>query len=178
MRARVVIIVEVISQGSVQVIFTDDDQMIETLSANRANYEFGVWILERRMWRGDHFLNLHPIHPASKLFSIDRISISQEIARRGIIRKGFDDLLSGPLGCRIRCHIEMNDLPAPVKKDDEAVQNAEIYFRDSGKIYGLNLIRMIGKKCSPSLRLSPLLLNASKIRQDGVFTMDKARDRA
>ena len=60
--------------------------------------------------------------------------------------------MSGPLGCRIRGHIEMNDLPATVKKDDEAVQNAEIYSRDSEKIYGRNLIRMIGKKCSPSLR--------------------------
>jgi hypothetical protein len=46
MRARAVIIVEIISQGSTQVIFADDDQMIETLSAYRAYYAFGVWILE------------------------------------------------------------------------------------------------------------------------------------
>jgi hypothetical protein len=50
----------------------------------------------------------------------------------------------GPLGCWIRGHIEMNDLPAIVKKDDEAVQNAEIDRRDREKIYGRNLIRMIG----------------------------------
>jgi hypothetical protein len=49
-------------------------------------------------------------------------------------------------------HIEMNDLPAPVKKDDEAVQNAEIDRRDREKIYGRNLIHMIGKKCFPGLR--------------------------
>jgi hypothetical protein len=48
MRSRVVIIVQVIPQGSAQVIFTYDDQMIETLSANRADDAFGVWILERR----------------------------------------------------------------------------------------------------------------------------------
>lgn len=48
--------------------------------------------------------------------------------------------------------VEMNDLPATVKKDDEAVQNAEIDRRDSEKIYGRNLIRRIGKKCFPSLR--------------------------
>jgi Ni,Fe-hydrogenase maturation factor len=47
MRARVVIIVDVIPQGPAQVIFTDDDQMIETLSAYRADDAFGVWILER-----------------------------------------------------------------------------------------------------------------------------------
>ncbi len=52
MRSRVVIIVQVIPQGSAQVIFTDDDQMIETLSANRADDAFGVWILERRSRRG------------------------------------------------------------------------------------------------------------------------------
>src|ERR671919_739153 len=104
------------------------------------------------MGRGDHFLNLHPFHSTSKFFSINRISIPKQIAGSGIIRKGFDDLLSGPLGCRIRGHIEMNDLPATVKEDDEAVQNAEIDRRDREEIYGRNLIRMIGKKCFPSLR--------------------------
>ena len=58
----------------------------------------------------------------------------------------------GPLGCRIRGHIEMNDLPAIVKEDNEAVQNAEIDRRGCEKIYGRNLIRMIGKKCLPGLR--------------------------
>jgi len=37
-----VIIVDVFSQDAAQVIFTDDDQMIETLSANRADYAFDV----------------------------------------------------------------------------------------------------------------------------------------
>ena len=104
------------------------------------------------MGRGDHFVNLHPFYPASKLLSIDRISIPEQISRRGVIGKCFDDLLCGPLGCRIHGHIEMNDLPATVKKDNEAVQNAEIDRRDCEKIYGRNLIRMIGKKCFPGLR--------------------------
>ena len=104
------------------------------------------------MRRGDHFVNLHPFYPASKLRSIDRISIPEQISRRGVIGKCFDDLLCGPLGCRIRGHIEMNDRPATVKEDNEAVQNAEIDRRDCEKIYGRNLIRMIGKKCFPGLR--------------------------
>jgi hypothetical protein len=48
MRSGVVIIVDVIWQDAAQLIFTDDDQMIETFSANRAYYAFGVWILEGR----------------------------------------------------------------------------------------------------------------------------------
>src|SRR4030095_716351 len=99
-------------------ILIEDDQMIEAFSANTSNYSFRIRILERRMGRCDHFFNLHPFHPALKFRSVDRISISEQIARSGIIRKGFDDLLSGPLGCRRLCHIEMNDLPALVEKDD------------------------------------------------------------
>ena len=61
-------------------------------------------------------------------------------------------MLCGPLGCRIRGHIEMNDLPALTEKDDETVQNADIDCRDREKIYGSNPIRMIGEKCFPGLR--------------------------
>ena len=46
MRARIVIIVQVIPQDSAQLVFTDDDQMIETLSANRADDTSGIWILK------------------------------------------------------------------------------------------------------------------------------------
>src|SRR5215468_3369174 len=99
-------------------ILIEDDQMIETFSADTSNYSFCVRILKRRMGRGDHFVNLHPFYPASKLRSIDRISIPEQISRRGVIGKCFDDLLCGPLGCRIRGHIEMNDLPATVKYDN------------------------------------------------------------
>ncbi len=77
MRSGVVIIVDVIPQVPAQAIFTDDDQMIETLSADRANYAFGVWILERRSRRGGDLFDLHPCHSTAKLFSIDLISISE-----------------------------------------------------------------------------------------------------
>src|SRR5215510_12903929 len=133
-------------------ILIEDDQMIETFSADTSNYSFCVRILKRRMGRGDHFVNLHPFYPASKLRAIDRISIPEQVSRRGVIGKCFDDLLCGPWGGRIRGQIEMNDLPAIVQEDNEAVQNAEIDRRDCEKIYGRNLIRMIGKKCFPGLR--------------------------
>src|SRR5215471_12978278 len=107
-------------------ILIEDDQMIETFSADTSNYSFRVRILKRRMGRCDHFLNLHPLHSTSKFRSINQISISEQIAGSRVIGKCFDDLLRGPLGCRMFGHIEMNDLPASVKKDDEAVQNAEI----------------------------------------------------
>ena len=61
-------------------ILIEDDQMIETFSANTSNYSFRIRILERRMGRSDHFLNLHPFYSTSKFFSINRISIPEQIA--------------------------------------------------------------------------------------------------
>jgi insertion element IS1 protein InsB len=37
------------------------------------------------MGRCDHFFHLHPFHPSLKFRSVDRISISEQIARSGII---------------------------------------------------------------------------------------------
>jgi tetratricopeptide (TPR) repeat protein len=55
-----------------------------------------AWILERRMVRGDNFLNLHPFHPALKFRTIDRISISEWIAGSRVIGKCLDQLLRRP----------------------------------------------------------------------------------
>src|SRR6516165_1216004 len=96
MRARIVIIVQVIPQDSPQLVFTDDDQMIETLSANRADYAFGVWILEGRSRRGWRLFNLHTFYSQSKFFPVNLISIPKQIAWRRVLREGFDELSGGP----------------------------------------------------------------------------------
>jgi len=121
MRSRVVIIVEVISQGSAQVIFADDDQMIETLSANRADDAFRVWILEGRSRRGDHFFNLHSLYSQSKFCPVNLISIPEQIARRRVFREGFDELSGGPFSGGMRCNIEVDDLASVMQQDYETV---------------------------------------------------------
>src|SRR5215467_4592465 len=121
MRPRVVIIVEVISQGSAQLIFADDDQMIETFSANRADDAFGIWILEGRSRRGDHFFNLHSLYSQSKFFPVNLISIPEQIARRGVFREGFDDLSARPFSRGMRCHIEVDGLASVMQQDYETV---------------------------------------------------------
>src|SRR5215475_4631793 len=149
MRARVVIIVEVISQGTAEVIFADDDQMIETLSANRADYAFGVWILEGRSRRGDHFFDLHPLHSQSEFCPVNLISIPEQIARRRVFREGFDELSGRPFGRRMRCNIEVDDLTSVMQQDYETVQVAEGQCRNGKKVDGRNLLCMIGEECLP-----------------------------
>ena len=88
----------------------DDDQMIGTLSPNRADDAFRVWILERRSRRGDHFFNLHPLYSQSKFCPVNLISIPEQIARRRVFREGFDELSGRPFSRRMRCNIEVDDL--------------------------------------------------------------------
>src|SRR5215813_7348437 len=96
--------------------------MIETLSANRSDYAFGVWILERRSRCGDYLFYLHSLYSQAKLFPVDLISIPEQIARRRIFRKCFDHLLCRPGGRRMRCDVEVNNLSSIMEQDDETVQ--------------------------------------------------------
>src|SRR5262245_36990178 len=113
MDSRLMIISKVAFQYPTQMLLAKDNHMIQTLASDRADEPLHIWSLPRTVRRSDYFLNLYPFHPASKLRSVDRISIPEQISRRGVIGKCFDDLLSGPLGCRMLGHVEMNDLPAP-----------------------------------------------------------------
>src|SRR5262245_41658307 len=151
MRARVVIIVQVIPQGSAQLVFTDDDQMIETLSANRADDAFRVWILEWRSRRGDPFFNLHSLYSQSKFFPVNLISIPEQIARRRVFWESFDELSGRPFSRRMRCNIEVDDMTSVMQQDYEAVQVAEGQCRNGEKVDGRNLLSMIGEKCLQSL---------------------------
>src|SRR5215813_5227567 len=99
--------------------------MIETLSANRTDYAFGVWILERRSRRGDHLFDLHSLYSQAKLFPVDLISIPEQIARRRIFRKCFDHLLRCPDGRRMRGDIEVDNPSSIMEQDDKTVQGTK-----------------------------------------------------
>src|SRR5262249_32346813 len=99
--------------------------MIETLSANRSDYAFGVWILERRSRCRDHLFDLHSFHSEAKFFSVDLISISEQVAWRRIFRKCFNDLLRSPDGRRMRSDIEEDNPSSIMEQDYEAVQGTK-----------------------------------------------------
>jgi hypothetical protein len=52
-----------------------------------------------------------------KGLSVDPVTITQEIGRRGFVRKGIHDLLSGP-GSGMLGDVEVDDPPAVVGEDD------------------------------------------------------------
>src|ERR1700730_2706064 len=129
--------------------------MVQTFAPNTADQSFSIRILPGRLRCRYDFFNAHSCNPKAKMFSVDRIAISQQKAARGLLREGFNDLLSGPEGSWVGCHIEVDHLPSIMKQDDEAVQNFESHSRHYEKINCYNLAGMILNKTLPGLRRWP-----------------------
>jgi hypothetical protein len=68
------------------------------------------------------------------------ISIPEQIARRRVFRKGFDELSGRPFSRRMRCNIEVDDLASVMQQDYETVQVAEGQCRNGEKVDGGNLL--------------------------------------
>ncbi len=97
--------------------FVEDDDVIQTLSANAADDAHGIGILPRAPRCGRAFLHPQTAYAFSKLASIDGIAIAQQVLRRGRPWKRFTELLCVPSArCMLR-YIEVND-PAPIVSQD------------------------------------------------------------
>src|SRR5262245_17991288 len=115
------VVVKVLFQDVPQVRFTQHNHMIKTFAADRSNYSLGIWILPGGPRCGGDLFDLHPCHSTAKLFSINLISIPEQVAWCCIFREGFNDLLRGPDSGRMFCHVEVNDLRPVMQQDEETV---------------------------------------------------------
>jgi hypothetical protein len=91
-------------------ILIDDDQMIETFSANTTDHSLGIWILERRLRRRKYFFNPHSCDSLAEILAINAVSVAYQKIGSLLVWKGFDDLLCGPFGRWMLSHIEVSDL--------------------------------------------------------------------
>jgi hypothetical protein len=91
--AILVIISQVISENLAEVLPTEDDDVVQTFAANRANDSFDHGILPRRP-RGNEFLfQAQGFDSTREIRAIDGIPISEQIMRRDRVGESFNDLL-------------------------------------------------------------------------------------
>ena len=67
----------------------------------------------------EDFTDPHAGDAAAERVAIDRVAISQQPSRCGIVRKGINDLLRCPCGRRMLGDVEMDNPPAVVREQDE-----------------------------------------------------------
>jgi len=129
----------------------EHDHMIETLSPYRTDYSFGVRVLPRRARCNQNFLGAHTLDAMSERTAVDSVTISNHESRRFAERKGLDDLLCGPLYCRMSRDVEVDDLAAIVAKDYKREQDAKSRGRDGEEVNGYDVPDVVVEERTPSL---------------------------
>ena len=104
-------------------LFTEDQNMIQALAAERSDQAFNIWVLPGRARRDRAVANPHPSHPVREGLSVGTIIVADQIARRRIPRKCLGDLLCQPL--RLLGYREPEKLSATVAHDQKGKQALE-----------------------------------------------------
>ena len=124
--SRPVIVREVARQDAAQVAFAQDEDMVQTLTPDRADEPFREGVLPRALGRGQHFPDSQAFHSLPKRVTVDRVAIAEEVGRRGVVRERLHDLLGGPGRGGMLGHVEVNDAPPMRGEDDQDEEDAQV----------------------------------------------------
>jgi len=74
-----VVIIAISSQDSLEVSGAKNDDMVQAFAPNRTDDAFCVRFLPRRTISGNNVLDAESLSPSGKLFSVNRIAITEQI---------------------------------------------------------------------------------------------------
>src|SRR5260370_34067398 len=117
----VTVIPKIRRRNTAQVTLIEDDDVIETFAADRADDALDIGILPWRSRRGDDLLDRHRLDTIAEGLPIRSVSVSQQKARRGVPGEGFGDLARQPTLCRVLGDIEMDDFSSLMAEDEQCV---------------------------------------------------------
>ena len=152
MWTRIVIILEVIGEDSLQMDFVPYDHVVQAFSAYGTNDAFAIGILPGRAWCDGDFFDPHTFDALCEVVAVDVVAITKEKTRCFLVWESVDDLLGGPLGAGIRGKIEMDNQPTVMTKNDKDIQDAKRHCGNSKEIAGGDIGNVIGQERPPRLR--------------------------
>ena len=135
MQSRTVVITEIRTKLTTQGFFVKYDYVVETFSTNGSDDALNVRTLPWRSRSAEDLLDAHHLDLFSEIASVDSITVSQEIFRCAVERKGFHDLLRGPLCGRMSGDVKVDDPSTVMRKDDEDEQDFEPNRIHAEKVY-------------------------------------------
>src|SRR5665647_1322103 len=124
--------------------------MVEALAPNRPNHALDVGPLPGRTRRREHFLDAQIPDLLGEAGPDDAIPIEEKISRHLLKRERLSQLLSGPLGRRMRGDVEMHDPLAVVSQHQEHVQHLKANGRKREEVdrnRGLPVVLQEGPPC-------------------------------
>ena len=144
------VVVDVGRENTPQVPLVEDDCIVQTVSADRADDALDVCILPWGPRCRDDLLKTHNPDALTESVTIRRVPVPQEVARSGVPRKGFSYLVGKPNLCRMSGNPEMGDPSAVVPEDDHHVQHLKCSADDDEHIDGGNRLHMLFQESAPA----------------------------
>src|SRR6476620_6279962 len=130
-----------------QMRLAQDNDVVHTLTPDRSDQPFGKAILPGRGRRGGLVPDALGAQSAGDDRAIDLIPIADQIFWGIIPREGLRYLTRNPLGCRVCCDVDPDEVSAIEPDDDEGIEQAETDRRDNEQVHS--------GKSSPSLAGRP-----------------------
>ena len=150
-RATSMIVLAVAREDAPQMRLVENDHVIETLSAQRADQALDVRILPGTRRGRDDLSDAHTRQSPPQDVAVDVVPISMQPAGRGVVREGFDHMLSGPRGCRMLRDVEMHDAPTVMRQHDQDEQHSASECRNGEEIHRRGGREVICEKRPPCL---------------------------
>jgi hypothetical protein len=146
------VVVHIGRENAPQVSLVEDDCVIQTFPADRADDALDVRILPGGSRCGDDLLNTHHPDALTESVTIRSVPVPQEVARGSVPRKGFSYLEGKPYLCRMPGDLEMSDLPAVVLEDNHHVQHLKCGADHDEHIDGGDGLHMLFQEGAPAWR--------------------------
>src|SRR5262249_17108951 len=97
--------------------------MIQTFSTDRADHALHICALPWRARSAKNFIDIHGCDLVTELLSVDAITISQQISRCGVERKGFEHLVRRPFSCRMTRDVKVDNTSSVMGENDRDEQD-------------------------------------------------------
>lgn len=153
MRARPMIIVQIIGDQTIEMPFAEDDEVVQTVSPHGTYVPLRHGILPRRPCRSQDFLKFEISQARLEDFAIDRVAVADQILRwGGVERERFADLNRRPRGRGIGRDVEMQNASTIVRQDEEHVQQPKCRRRHDEEIDRRDFLGVLRQEFLPGQR--------------------------
>src|SRR5215471_14620498 len=149
--AVLMVIIHECLEVPVQTSLVEHDQVIQALAADCADDPLDVSTLPRGTRRRQHLFDAHRPHLLHELLAKDPIAIAQQVARRGVPRKGFSHLLRRPFRRGMCGDCKVQDAPPLVRQHQKYVSDLEPNRGHDKEIHRHHRFQVIVQECPPGL---------------------------
>src|SRR5882672_244081 len=128
----------------------EDDDVIQTFSADRTDKTLSVRVLPRRSRRSDDLRDPHRSNAMTECRTIGFVSVPQQIARCSVPGKGLGHLARKPVLRGIWRDLKVDNPSAIKTQHDQGVEQVERRSGDHEHVNRCNVWKVVAQKAPPS----------------------------